>query len=97
MGYVKDSDIKAAAILPDVVGEEENLPVDWDHVQQISIVLDSVPSRQTPGVFVPPDPVNTQTLQREYGFAGVRVRVALENPRVTRADLQQHLTPPLMP
>ena len=32
MGYVKDSDIKAAAILPDVVGEEEELAEDWDRI-----------------------------------------------------------------
>jgi len=30
MGYVKDSDIKAATVLPDVRGEEEELPMDWD-------------------------------------------------------------------
>ena len=41
-----------------------------------------------PGVFVEPAPVpvETRTLGHGYGFSGVRVRVALENPRVTRAN-----------
>ena len=30
MGYVKDDDIKAAAVLPEVDGEEEDLADDWD-------------------------------------------------------------------
>ncbi len=30
MGYVKDSDVLDAAVLPDVVGEEEDLADDWD-------------------------------------------------------------------
>lgn len=30
MGYVEDGDVKAAAVLPDVVGDEEDLPNDWD-------------------------------------------------------------------
>lgn len=32
MGYVKDSDIEAAAILPEVDGEEEALANDWDDI-----------------------------------------------------------------
>ena len=36
MGFVKDSDIRAAAALPEVVGEEEELGHDWD-----VIVLDT--------------------------------------------------------
>jgi hypothetical protein len=30
MGYVEDSDVKAAAMLPEVIGNEEELPNDWD-------------------------------------------------------------------
>jgi hypothetical protein len=30
MGYVKDSDIKFTAVLPEVIGEEDELPMDWD-------------------------------------------------------------------
>jgi hypothetical protein len=30
MGYVKDSDVLNAAVLPDVEGEEEDLAIDWD-------------------------------------------------------------------
>ena len=30
MGYVKDEDVKAAAVLPEVNGEEEELATDWD-------------------------------------------------------------------
>ena len=30
MGYVKDEDVKAAAVLPEVNGEEEELAADWD-------------------------------------------------------------------
>lgn len=30
MGYVKDDDVKAAAVLPEVNGEEEELAADWD-------------------------------------------------------------------
>ena len=30
MGYVDDGDVKAAAMLPDVIGDEEDLPNDWD-------------------------------------------------------------------
>src|ERR1700678_2938283 len=33
-----------------------------------------------------PVPLKTRTLEHGYGFSGVRVRVALENPRVTRAN-----------
>src|ERR1700678_1942776 len=33
-----------------------------------------------------PIPLKTRTLEHGYGFSGVRVRVALENPRVTRAN-----------
>ena len=32
MGYVKDSDVKAAAVLPEVDGQEEMLPKDWDSI-----------------------------------------------------------------
>lgn len=32
MGYVKDSDILSAAVLPDVVGEEEDLDGNWDAI-----------------------------------------------------------------
>jgi len=41
-----------------------------------------------PGVLAKPVPipVETRTLGYGYGFSGVRVRVALENPRVTRAN-----------
>src|SRR5271156_313591 len=34
-----------------------------------------------------PQPGETRTPVLGYGFSGVRVRVAPENPRVTRADL----------
>jgi len=30
MGYVKDSDVKAVTVLPEVDGEEEELADDWD-------------------------------------------------------------------
>ena len=30
MGYVKDKDVKVAAVLPEVNGEEEELAADWD-------------------------------------------------------------------
>jgi hypothetical protein len=30
MGYVKDSDVLSAAVLPEVHGEEEDLDIDWD-------------------------------------------------------------------
>jgi hypothetical protein len=30
MGYVKDSDLKSAAVLPEVDGKEEELAYDWD-------------------------------------------------------------------
>ena len=32
MGLVKDSDITAAAVLPEVDGEEEELELDWDAI-----------------------------------------------------------------
>jgi hypothetical protein len=31
MGYVRDEDVKAAAVLPEV-DEEEELPMDWDFI-----------------------------------------------------------------
>ena len=30
LGYVRDEDVKAAAVLPEVNGEEEELEADWD-------------------------------------------------------------------
>ena len=35
MGYVKDEDVKAAAVLPEVDGEEEDLPMDWDSLADL--------------------------------------------------------------
>jgi hypothetical protein len=32
MGYVKDDDVKAAAVLPEVNGKEDELPADWDSI-----------------------------------------------------------------
>ena len=32
-GFVKDGDILAAAVLPEVIGEEEDLELDWDAIQ----------------------------------------------------------------
>ena len=32
LGYVKDNDVKAAAVLPAVDGEKEELAKDWDTV-----------------------------------------------------------------
>ncbi|KDR74204.1 hypothetical protein GALMADRAFT_71025, partial [Galerina marginata CBS 339.88] len=32
MGYVKDSDIKATAVLPEVEGDEEELTDNWDAI-----------------------------------------------------------------
>ena len=32
MGYVKDNDIKAAAILPEVEGDEDELEEGWDNI-----------------------------------------------------------------
>ena len=30
MGYVKDGDVKAVAVLPEVKGKEDELSADWD-------------------------------------------------------------------
>lgn len=32
LGYVKDQDIMATAVIPEVVGEEDNLSDDWDAI-----------------------------------------------------------------
>ena len=32
MGYVKDSDVKSAAVLPEVDGAKEELEYDWDTI-----------------------------------------------------------------
>ncbi len=32
MGYVKDEDVKAGAVQPEVKDEEDELPLDWDHI-----------------------------------------------------------------
>lgn len=32
LGYVKNNDINAAAVLPEVDGEEGELPIDWDAI-----------------------------------------------------------------
>lgn len=32
MGFVKDGDIKAMTVLPEVAGEEEELAADWDTI-----------------------------------------------------------------
>ncbi|KDR70620.1 hypothetical protein GALMADRAFT_76041, partial [Galerina marginata CBS 339.88] len=32
LGYVKDSDVKAAAVLPEVDGDEQELPDNWDAI-----------------------------------------------------------------
>jgi hypothetical protein len=32
MGYVKDTDMKSATILPEVDGEEEELAENWDRI-----------------------------------------------------------------
>jgi hypothetical protein len=32
LGYVDDDDVKAAAVLPEVRGEEEELVADWDKI-----------------------------------------------------------------
>jgi hypothetical protein len=32
LGYVKDNDVKAAAVLPAVNGKEEELAEDWDSI-----------------------------------------------------------------
>ena len=33
MGYVKDSDVKAVAVLPEVNGDEEELEEKWDMIK----------------------------------------------------------------
>ena len=33
MGYVRDSDVLAAVVLPEVEGEEGDLPADWDAIK----------------------------------------------------------------
>lgn len=33
LGYVKDNDVKAATMLPEVKGEEEELDEDWDAIK----------------------------------------------------------------
>ena len=35
MGFVKDNDIKAVAVLPEVDGEEEDLADDWDSLAKL--------------------------------------------------------------
>ncbi|KII83107.1 hypothetical protein PLICRDRAFT_119816, partial [Plicaturopsis crispa FD-325 SS-3] len=32
LGFIKDADVRAVTILPDVVGEEEALPSGWDAI-----------------------------------------------------------------
>jgi hypothetical protein len=32
LGYVKDSDIKAITVLPELVGDEEELEEGWDNI-----------------------------------------------------------------
>ena len=32
MGYVKDADLKAATVLPEVGESDEELPLDWDAI-----------------------------------------------------------------
>jgi hypothetical protein len=32
LGYINDDDVKAAAVLPEVRGEEEELAADWDMI-----------------------------------------------------------------
>ena len=32
MGYVKDSDIRAVAVLPEIIGDEEELADGWDNI-----------------------------------------------------------------
>jgi hypothetical protein len=38
LAYVKDEDVKAAAVLPEVDGEEEDLPMDWDSIKICRVV-----------------------------------------------------------
>ena len=47
-----------------------------------------------PGVLAKPIPIpiETRTLGHRYGFSGVQVQVALENPRVTCANPYQSMT-----
>jgi hypothetical protein len=33
MGYVKDNDVKAVSVLPEVDGDEEELEEDWDMIE----------------------------------------------------------------
>jgi hypothetical protein len=35
MGYVKDENVKVATILPEVDGEEAELPMDWDSLADL--------------------------------------------------------------
>jgi hypothetical protein len=35
MGYVQDDDVRAAAVLPEVEGKEEILPIDWDVIEDL--------------------------------------------------------------
>ena len=32
LGYIEDDDVKAAVVLPEVKGEEEDLVADWDSI-----------------------------------------------------------------
>ena len=32
LGFMHDVDIRAAAILPDIIGEEEELELGWDYI-----------------------------------------------------------------
>jgi len=60
------------------------------HLHCACKVSGGIPARglEYPRVFVKPVPVpiKTHTLGHGYGFSGVQVQVALENPRVTRAN-----------
>ena len=35
LGYVKDSDIKASATLPEIIGQEEELADGWDAIYTV--------------------------------------------------------------
>jgi hypothetical protein len=35
MGLVQDDDVKSAAVLPEVDGEEEDLALDWDSLKKL--------------------------------------------------------------
>ena len=85
MGYVKDSDVKAVTVLPDLKEGEDEEPLsdNWDNI------VFSLCSIDTPGPCQTcqtrdPYPKKPGPVLLGYGYGRVRVRVRYFYPRVTR-------------